>query len=173
MLTQIQPIAVTFTVPQDVLPDIQARMAGGTLTVEALGSDAQKSLATGRLALVGDTIDKASGTIALKAVFENADLRLWPGQFVNARLMLTTMTGATVVPASALMLSPAGKIAYVVKSDSTVAMRVVETGVKMQDFICVTKGLSPGEMVVIDGQDSISDGAHVNIANPPTAKAVG
>ena len=162
-LTQIQPIAVTMNVPQDILPMVQARMAVASLPVEARSADDQSLLATGKLALIGDAIDKTSGTIPLKAVFDNADLKLWPGQFVNARLVLNLVPNAVVVPEAAVLLGPDGLIAYVVKGDSTVALRHVETGVKAHGLIAVTKGIESGETVVIDGQDGITDGAAVTI----------
>ena len=162
-LTQIQPIAVTMNVPQDILPNVQARMAVAALPVEARSADDQSLLATGKLALIGDTIDKTSGTIPLKAVFDNADLKLWPGQFVNARLVLNAVPNAVVVPEAAVLLGPDGLIAYVVKGDSTVVLRHVETGVKAHGLVTVTKGIDSGETVVIDGQDGITDGAAVTI----------
>ena len=162
-LTQIQPIAVTLNVPQDVLPQIQARMAVATLPVEARSPDDQALLATGKLALIGDTIDKMTGTIPLKAVFDNTDLKLWPGQFVNARLVLNALPDAVVVPEAALLMGPDGMIAYVVKPDSTVALRKVEAGVKAHGLVTVNKGITPGETVVVDGQDGIADGSSVTI----------
>ena len=162
-LTQIQPIAVTLNVPQDVLPQIQARMAVATLPVEARSPDDQALLATGKLALIGDTIDKTTGTIPLKAVFDNTDLKLWPGQFVNARLVLNALPDAVVVPEAALLMGPDGMIAYVVKPDSTVALRKVEAGVKAHGLVTVNKGITPGETVVVDGQDGIADGSAVTI----------
>jgi len=162
-LTQIQPIAVTLNVPQDVLPQIQARMAVATLPVEARAPDDQSLLATGKLALIGDAIDKMTGTIPLKAVFDNTDLKLWPGQFVNARLVLNALPDAVVVPEAALLMGPDGMIAYVVKPDSTVALRKVEAGVKAHGLVTVSKGITPGETVVVDGQDGIADGSAVTI----------
>ncbi len=164
-LTQIQPIAVTLNVPQDVLPQVQARMAVATLPVEARSPDDQALLATGKLALIGDAIDKMTGTIPLKAVFDNTDLKLWPGQFVNARLVLNALPDAVVVPEAALLMGPDGMIAYVVKPDSTVALRKVEAGVKAHGLITVSKGITPGETVVVDGQDGIADGAAVTIGS--------
>jgi membrane fusion protein, multidrug efflux system len=172
-LTQIQPIAVTFTVPQAILPEIQTRMDETTLIVEARGPDDQVLLATGKLALIGDAIDKSSGTIALKAVFDNADKRLWPGQFVNARLTLRMLKDAVVVPEAAIGLGPDGPIAWVVKPDSTVTMRNLVTGVKAQGVVVVTKGIESGETVVIEGQDAVTDGMHVTIGDgPATASTI-
>ena len=162
-LTQIQPIAVTLNVPQDMLPAIQARMAVATLPVEARSPDDQSLLATGKLALIGDAIDKTSGTIPLKSVFDNADLKLWPGQFVNARLVLNALPNAVVVPEAALLLGPDGLIAYIVKPDSTVSLRQVQAGVKAHGQIVVTKGIAAGETVVVDGQDGIAEGSAVTI----------
>ena len=122
-------------------------MATNSLAVEARAPDDQTLLATGKLALIGDAIDRSSGTIPLKAVFDNPDLKLWPGQFVNARLVLNTLPDAVAVPESALLLGPDGLIAYVVKPDSTIEMRPLEVG----------------ETVVVDGQDGISDGAAVTV----------
>jgi multidrug efflux system membrane fusion protein len=162
-LTQIQPIAVTMNVPQDVLPQIQARMAAATLPVEARSADDHALLETGKLALIGDTIDKTSGTIPLKAVFDNTDLKLWPGQFINARLVLNTLPDVVVVPEAAVLVGPDGLIAYVVKPDSTVSLRRVEAGVKAHGLMQITKGIAPGDTVVTDGQDGIADGSAVTV----------
>jgi multidrug efflux system membrane fusion protein len=164
-LTQVQPIAVTFTVPQSILPEIQARMAETTLAVDVRGPDDQALLATGRLALIGDAIDKASGTIALKAVFDNTDKRLWPGQFVNAHVTLRTLHDVVVVPEAAIGVGPDGPIAWVVKPDSTATLRALATGVKAKGVVVVTQGVAVGETVIVEGQDAVAEGMRVSIAD--------
>jgi multidrug efflux system membrane fusion protein len=148
-------------------------MAGASLAVEARAPDDQTLLATGKLALIGDAIDRTTGTIPLKSVFDNRDLKLWPGQFVNARLVLNTVPNAVVVPESAVLLGPDGLVAYVVKPDSTVSLRHVTAGVKARGLVTVTKGIAAGETVVVDGQDGISDGAAVTVgaSHSPTSGA--
>jgi multidrug efflux system membrane fusion protein len=165
-VSQIEPIAVTFTVPQDTLPAIQARMAapGDKPAVEARDAQDHAVVARGKLVLVGDAIDRTTGTIALKAVFDNKDRALWPGQFVNARLLLAEMPQVVVVPAGALQPGPDGPILFVVGADSKVAVRPVKVAAKSDGWAAIADGIKPGERVVTDGQDNVGDGLAVEIA---------
>ncbi len=168
-VSQIEPIAVTFTVPQDTLPAIQARMeaarrGGGSLAVEARDSQDRTVLASGRLVLVGDAIDKTTGTIALKAVFENKDRALWPGQFVNARLVLDELHQVVAVPSEALQQGPAGPVVFVVGADSRVLVRPVTLATKADGWAALAAGVKDGERVVVEGQDNVGDGMSVAVA---------
>ena len=167
VITQLQPIAVVFSVPEDSLPPVLAKLqAGEQLTVEAFDRSEQKKLASGSLLTVDNQIDPSTGTVRLKAVFPNADGALFPSQFVNARLLLEVKRGATVVPAAAIQRSPKGAFVYVVKADQTVAMRPVTIGVSQEDETSISTGLVPGELVVTDGAERLRDGARVELQGP-------
>ncbi len=160
-ITQIHPIAVIFTLPQDNLPAIQAAMAKGTLPVMAYASDDQTLLSTGELATIDNTIDQSTGTIKLKAVFQNPDSKLWPGQFVNARLQINTLRGVETVPSPAIQHGPDGLYVYMVKPDATVAVTPVTVTQDDGQFAVVTKGLDDNAPVVIAGQSRLQDGTKV------------
>ncbi len=164
-ITQLQPIAVIFTLNADHLPAITAAMAAGPLTVTALAKDNATVLARGRLDLVDNVIDPATGTVKLKATFGNADHALWPGQFVNARLRLALHQGP-VIAATALQQGPDGAYVWVVKPDHSAAMRAV-TVARMQDGqALIASGLAPGERVVIDGQYKLQAGVPTQAVAP-------
>jgi multidrug efflux system membrane fusion protein len=129
------------------------------------------TLDEGALAVVDNEIDQTTGTIKLKATFPNNDLKLWPGKFVNARLVLTTRTGATVIPSSVVQRGPQGTYAYVIKPDKTAEMRPIKVGQTEANLAIVESGLKPGEDVVIDGQYKLQPGAHVQITSPQNAQA--
>jgi multidrug efflux system membrane fusion protein len=167
-VTKMNPIAVTFSVAQDLLPAVQRRMGTGDLLVEARTTDDRETLARGRLTLIGDAVDRNSGTIALKAVFENAESRLWPGQFVNAHLLLDTASGAVVVPEAAVVTGASGPLVYVITPQSRIALRHVETGIRSGGRIEITKGIAVGETVVLSGQDSVEDGSPVTVSTRAT-----
>jgi membrane fusion protein, multidrug efflux system len=164
VITQLQPIAVVFTIPEDNIPSILDRLnAGADLPVEAYDRAQQRLLATGSLLTLDNEIDQATGTVRLKAVFPNADNHLFPNQFVNARLQLDVKRGATVVPAVAIQRSPQGPFVYVVKPDQTVEARPVTVGVTDGGDVAIDTGLSVGEPVVVDGADRLRDGSHVEL----------
>lgn len=166
-IVQVRPINVLFTVPQDALPEIQAGQRAGALVVEARSGNDQKKLAEGRLTLIGNQIDPQTGTIELKALFENADEALWPGQFLNARVVTATRKDAVTVPMAALQTGIKGKFVYVFDATaSTVAPRDVGL-LQSVHGLAVVAGLKPGEAVVIDNQDQLSPGMVVK-ADPGT-----
>ena len=165
-ITQVKPIFVNFTVPQDKADEIRHNQAAGTLSVIAYASDDTTVLGQGKVSLIDNLIDAATGTLRLKAQFDNADERLWPGEFVNARLVLATRAASVTVVQRAVMQGAAGYFVYVVKPDNTVARRTVEIA-DMQEGIAVIKsGLQPGEKIVIDGQYRLIDGSHVKVDAP-------
>ena len=160
-VSQIHPIAVVFTLPQDNLPAIQAAMAKGTLPVFASASAGGAKLATGELMTVDNSIDQTTGTIKLKAKFANLDNMLWPGQFITVGLQLGTLTNIVAVPSTAVMHGPNGLFVYVVNPDQTVAVRPVE--VKQDDgkFAVISKGLDEKVQVVTNGQSRLQNGTRV------------
>ena len=171
-LTQVKPIYVNFTVPQDVTDEVRRNQAIAPLTVLAYASDDKTLLSEGKLTLIDNQIDAATGTLRLKATFENTDERLWPGQFVNARLVISTKTAAITVPQRAVMQGATGYYAYIVKPDNTVERRVLEVAGMQDDMAVVEKGLAAGEKIVVDGQYRLNDGAHIKIdTTPPPAPA--
>jgi len=161
-LSQIQPISVSFTVPQEQLPDIQHEAAAATLAVEARAADDQRILARGQLKLIGNAIDRTTGTIALKAVFDNDDRQLWPGQFVNARLVLRVHHDALAIPMSCVRPGPSGPVAYVVDGENRVHVRPVKTAEKAHDLITILDGIKPGERVVVERQEGLAEGRLVD-----------
>jgi multidrug efflux system membrane fusion protein len=165
MITQIRPISVIFTLPQDDLPEIQAAMATGTLTVTAYTSDDRTLLATGQLATIDNTIDPSTGTIKLKAVFQNPDSKLWPGQFVNARLQLKVLPNVQTVPSAGVQHGPNGLYAYVVTPDSTVAVAPIQVTQDDGQVAVVEKGLDDGARIVVAGQSRLQAGTKV-VATP-------
>jgi len=162
-IVQVKPINVLFTVPQDALPDIQAGQHAGGLVVEARSGNDQKRLAEGKLTLIGNQIDPQTGTIELKALFENADEALWPGQFLNARVVTSTRKDAVTVPVAAVQTGIRGKFVYVLDAaTSTVAPRDVSV-LQSVHGLAVIAGLQAGETVVIDNQDQLSPGMVVKV----------
>ena len=160
VLTQLQPITVVFTIPEDNIPSVLDKLnAGAHLPVEAYDRAQQRLLATGSLLTIDNEVDQTTGTVKLKAVFPNTDNHLFPNQFVNARLQLDVKRGATVVPAVAIQRSPRGPFVYVVKPDQTVEARPVTVGVTDGDDVAIDTGLSVGEQVVVDGADRLRDGS--------------
>ena len=160
-LSQIQPIAVSFTVPQEQLPDIQREAGTAPLAVEARAADDQNILGLGQLKLIGNAIDRTTGTIALKAVFGNDDRQLWPGQFVNARLVLRVHHDAVVVPITCIRPGPSGPVAYVVDGRNRVHVRPVKTAEKAHDLITVLDGIQPGDHVVVERQEGLAEDSPV------------
>jgi membrane fusion protein, multidrug efflux system len=161
VLTQLQPITVIFTLPEDVLPSVAQHMQRATLEVDAFGRDDQTKLATGKLLTIDNQIDPATGTAKLKAVFNNTDNQLWPNQFVNANLLLETRKNSTVVPTAAILRGPQGTYVYAVNPDKTVQDRVVTVSLTQGDTTVITAGLNPGDMVVTDGQDKLQRGSRI------------
>jgi multidrug efflux system membrane fusion protein len=168
-ITQIRPIFVNFTVPQDVTDEVRRAQAAKPLTVAAYASDDKTQLSTGKVTLIDNQIDVATGTLHLKATFENADERLWPGEFVNVRLVTDMRLGAVTVPERAIMQGPAGYYAYTVNSDNTVMRHAVEVASMQDGLAVVSKGIAGGDTVVVDGQYRLSEGSRVKVDNAPPA----
>ena len=162
VITQLQPIAVLFNIPEDDLPQMLKKMRSGQpLVVEAYDRNLKKKLATGTLLTIDNQIDPNTGTIKCKAVFPNEDTSLFPNQFVNARALVDTKKDITIVPTAAPQRSPQGTFVYVVKDDSTVEMRNVVLGPSEGDDIAIESGLAHGEVVVIEGVDRLQRGTKV------------
>jgi multidrug efflux system membrane fusion protein len=162
-INQVQPIYVTFTVPEQNLPDIKRAMAVRTLEVRVVVPKDEGVPERGRLTFVDNTVDMATGTIRLKGTFDNEHKRLWPGQFVNVALILSTRPNALVVPSRAIQTGQSGQYVFVIKPDSTVEIRPVGIGSSVQGEIIIERGLNPGEAVVTDGQLRLVPGAKVTV----------
>ena len=162
MITELKPIFVSFTLPQETLDDIHENNQQAPLVVRAYSGDGKKQLAEGKLTLIDNMIDQATGTIHLKARFDNDDERLWPGEFVSLRVVLAIRRGVTTVPQQTVQQGPNGHYAYVIKPDNTVERRNVEVASIQDGIAVVTKGLTAGERVVVDGQFRLTEGAKVN-----------
>ena len=162
VITQLQPIAVLFTIPEDNLPQVLKRMhSGQQLAVELYNRDLTQKLASGTLLTIDNQIDPNTGTVRCKAVFPNENSALFPNQFVNARLLVDTRQGAIIVPTAAIQRSPQATFVYVVKDDSTVEVRNVVVGPSEGNETSIDSGLSPGEAVVTEGVDKLQQGTKV------------
>lgn len=170
IVTQLDPVAVIFTLPQDHLPALAEAMGQGPLAVEAFGRDGTL-LGSGPLELIDNQINQATSTIRLKAVLPNPRRALWPNQFVNARLRLAVRKGALVMPATAVQRGPNGVFVYVIGADATVSPRPIELETSQGDIVLVARGLQEGERVVVDGQNLLRPGSRVAAREP--AKAPG
>ncbi len=167
VLTQLKPISVVFTLPEQTLPQIQQHLsASGALSTFAVDRENRGTLAEGKLAVIDNQIDTTTGTIRLKATFANQELRLWPGQFVNVRLLLETRKGGTVVPASVVQRGPEGTFAFVIGNDSTARVRSIKVAQVDQGQALIDAGLTPGERVVVDGQYKLQPGSKVSWSAP-------
>ena len=173
VITQIDPISVVFSTPEDNLPRISARLnSGAKLPVTAFDRANVNQLATGTLETYDSQVDVTTGTIRMRAMFANPNGVLFPQQFVNVRLLIDTMTGATLAPNAAIQLGASGNFVYVLNDDSTVSKRDIVTGPNDGKRTVIASGLREGEKVVIDGVDRLRDGAKVKVVdNPPTAGA--
>jgi multidrug efflux system membrane fusion protein len=163
VLTQIQPISVLFTLPQQQLGQVNKAFVRGPLSAEATDSDSKNVLDRGTLQVVNNQVDQATGTVQLKAEFPNADLQLWPGQFVNVRLLIDTLRGVVVVPTAAVQRGPNGTFVYALKPDSTVSVRLVGLGQQDETRAVIAKGLEATERVVTSGFAQLADGRKVTI----------
>lgn len=160
-INQVQPIYVTFSIPEDTLGDVKRYMAQGKLQVVAAPQDETATPQTGVLTFVDNSVDPTTGTIKLKGTFTNADRKLWPGQFVRVTLRLTTMRNSLVVPNQAVQTGQEGLYVYVVKADRSAEMRPVKTGARVGENLVILSGLEVGETVVLDGQLRIAPGMKV------------
>jgi multidrug efflux system membrane fusion protein len=168
VITQVHPIAVVFSLPQDHLQDITGAMKEGALKVLAYSRDEKTKIAEGSLTLIDNQIDASTGTIRLKAVFPNNDDALWPGEFVQAHLEIEDLPAAVTVPAEVVQRGPSELYVYVVRSDSTVERRRVTVGPVQDGVAVIEKGLSIGDEVVLDGQFKLKPGMKVAVSTPHT-----
>jgi membrane fusion protein, multidrug efflux system len=163
-IAQIEPIAVIFTAPEDQLPDIQAALATSPPKVIALSTDGKRTLSTGVLALINNQVDTTSGTIRLKAVFDNKDHALWPGQSVSTRLLITTLKDATVIPDDAVQHGSDGLYAYSVSPENKAELRKIKVTKSIDGRSVVDEGLAPGQQVITAGQYKVQPGTLVATA---------
>ena len=163
VINQVEPIYVTFSVPEAALADVKKRAASGTLKVSALPNSPGAVASEGDLTFIDNTVDATTGTINLRATFPNRERALWPGQFTNVSLVLTTDSGATVAPSTAVQPGQAGSLVYVIKPDETVEARPVTVRRVFKQWSVIEKGLAPGEKVVTDGQLRLAPGVKVTI----------
>lgn len=166
VITQLQPIAVLFTLPEDSLPAVSQHMSKGPLEVDAYSRDDQTKLGTGKLETIDNQIDQTTGTGKLKAVFDNKDSQLWPNQFVNIRLLLEVRKDSTVIPAAAIQRGPQGTYVFVAKADNTADIRPVTVAFTQDNLANIASGLSPAEVVVTDGQDKLQAGSKIEVRQP-------
>jgi multidrug efflux system membrane fusion protein len=163
VINQLNPINVAFAVPELNLADIKRHMAGGKLVVNAHFPSDEGRAEQGFLSFVDNAVDRTTGTIKLKAEFTNKERRLWPGQFVNVALTLTTQADAVVIPSEAIQVGAEGQQVYIVKEDKRVELRPVSVGQTNEGESVITKGLAAGEQVVREGQFLLAPGARVDI----------
>jgi multidrug efflux system membrane fusion protein len=176
VITQVQPISFIFTLPEDQLPAVSSALAVGPVGVAAMSRDAKIVLDEGTLALIDNQIDQATGTARLKATFPNTSNKLWPGEFINARVLVDTDRGALTIPSTAVQRGPTGVFSYVVKADSTVEARPIQIGAESGKVTVVDKGINAGEVVVTSNQYRLQPGAQVRSTNetaPIRTAAVG
>lgn len=169
-ITQMQPMSIIFTLPEDQLPSVRAQLRqGATLAVAAYDRAGQVKLAEGRLTTLDNAIDTTTGTVKLRASFDNADEALFPNQFVNVQMRVETRGDATLMPSAALLQGAKGPFVYVLDAENKVSVRSVTPGPSFGQMVSITKGLEPGEKVVIDGTDKLRDGMVAKVAGAPAA----
>jgi membrane fusion protein, multidrug efflux system len=170
VITQLQPISVIFSLPQDQLPQVDAKLrAGVQLPVEAYDRDDTSKIATGKLATIDNQIDSTTGTYKLKSIFSNEDKVLFPNQFVNVHLLVDTRRNLTIIPTAAIQRGPQGTYVYAVANGNTAKIRTVTIAQITGNNAGLSAGVEPGEFVVIDGQDKLQDGSKINPTNAPAA----
>jgi len=174
VITQLQPIAVIFSLPQDQLPQVNAKLhAGVQLAVDAFDRDDTAKIASGKLETIDNQIDITTGTYKLKSVFTNADNALFPNQFVNVHLLVDTKHNLTIVPAAAIQRGPQGTYVYAADTDNTAKIRIVTIAQTTGDSVGLSAGLNSGDRVVIDGLDKLQDGTKINPSPSTGANAAG
>ena len=167
LITQLQPAAVLFPIPEDSLPPVLAKLkSGAKLAVDAYDRELKQKLASGTLLTVDNLIDPTTGTVKLKALFPNTNNELFPNQFVNARLLLEVKRQTVLIPSSAVQRGPQGTFVYLVKADRTVTVRPVTVGVVQGDDTSIASGLAEGELVVVDGAERLREGSKVDLKDP-------
>ncbi len=173
VVTQLEPISLIFTLPEDALGAVGSALSAGAVPVAALARDGSNELDRGTVTLVDNQIDQTTGTIRIKAVFPNTQLKLWPGQYVDARVLVRTERGVLTIPAVAVQRGPSGMFAYVVKSDATVEVRPLKVGEETGSLYVVRDGLQVGERVVTSNQYRLQPGARVTTRADAGAAASG
>jgi membrane fusion protein, multidrug efflux system len=168
VLTQLRPISIIFTLPQQQLAQVTKALAAGEVKVDAFGQDHKTIIDNGSLKVVDNQIDQATGTLKLKAEFTNKDLQLWPGQFVDVRIMVDTLHQVVVVPTAAVQRGPNGPFVFVVGDDSKVAMRPVTVTQQDEDQSVITSGVASGDRVITTGFNQLADGSRVTIGSSDT-----
>jgi membrane fusion protein, multidrug efflux system len=172
VITQLQPIAVDFSIPEDNLPQVvQDMRKGQELPVDAYDRELKNRLAAGMLETFDSQIDQSTGTIKLKAIFQNNDYSLFPNQFVNVKLLVDTKRDTVLVPAAAIQRNPQGAFVYVVKPDNTIEVRTVTVGATQGDVVALDSGVTPGELLVTDGLDKLAEGSKVSVQVAANATA--
>jgi membrane fusion protein, multidrug efflux system len=171
VVTELSPMSVVFTVPEDNISQVMGRVSGGAvLEVDAWDRSQTTKLASGKLATVDNVVDPTTGTVKLRAMFDNTDNKLFPSQFVNIRLLVDTLQNQTVVPVAAIQRGAAGTFVFIVSPDKTVSQRSVKLGIQDGDKVAILQGLKPGDTVVVDGADRLRDGSEVVIPDPSKQK---
>jgi multidrug efflux system membrane fusion protein len=170
VINQVTPINVTFGIPEARLPDLKHYMAKGSVKVEALAPSDTGEPSVGRITFVDNAVDPTTGTIRIKGVFPNEARHLWPGQFVNVAVTLTTDPHAIVVPTTAVQTSQTGQYVFVVKADQTVDLRTVTVARAADDGTVIKEGLKAGETVVTDGQLRLTPGSRISVKSGPDSK---
>ena len=170
-LVLAQPAAVMFTLPSRALDDIRQATDHGQIEVIAFDQDNRLPLSTGKLLMIDNAVDQTTATIRLKAIFPNADDRLWPGEFVNARLLLETRSNAIVVPSTAVQRGPQGLYTWVVTANNIAVVRQIQVGPTSGDSTVIDSGVNEGERVVTDGQYKLQANSPVSVTSPPAAGA--
>lgn len=165
VIHQMEPIDLSFTIPEKELARVRAVMQSGTLPVSALLPGEELNPESGELSFIDNAVDTRTGTLRLKASFKNASRRLWPGQFITAVITLASFENATVVPSAAIQTGQKGTYVYIARSDGTAELRPVKTGIAFEDVTIVTEGVKPGETVVTDGQLRLYPDAKLDIKN--------
>ncbi len=170
-ITQIKPIFVSFTLPQNTLDELRRQQNRRPLAVDAVAGDGQTTIAEGKLTLVDNMVDPSTGTIHLKAQFDNQDERLWPGEFVTVKVVLSVRQQVPTVPQQTVLEGADGHFVYVIKPDDTVERRAVEVAAVQDGNAVITKGLDPGERVVVEGQYRLNNGAKIrSLAAPQSSR---
>jgi len=170
-ITEVKPIFVNFTLAQGALDQIRENQQKAPLVVRAYSADDKKQVAEGKLTLIDNSIEQATGTIRLKARFENDDESLWPGEFVSVRVVVAMRPGVATVPSQTVQEGPNGDYVYIIKPDDTVERRAVDVASIQDGIAVVTKGLSPGERVVVSGQYRLTQGVRVKVSSPQVGAA--
>jgi len=166
VITQLHPIAIVFTLPEDQLQAVRQRLKQGALAVDVYSRDDQTKLSTGKLLTIDNEIDQTTGTAKFKAVFENPENNLWPNQFVNVHLLLETRKDAITMPVSAVQRGPQGTFTYLVDDKNTVQVRPIQLALTQGNVAVVASGVQPGDKVVTDGQEKLQPGSRVAAQNP-------